>query len=364
MKILHLPFGHDGVSHYRLILPLKAMEALGAQLFEIKPDLPDEELIAATRAADVLFVRLSDLNAYRIMEQARAINPTIAIVGDTDDDLTDITPLNNGFATMGQYEVQTDKGEFIWKHGHNKFNLHSNWRNLVDYKWSLRCADIVTTTTPRLRERLLEHNDVVAIAPNGLNEADFPRLDIKHPGVRILWSGGSSHFEDLMMVKPALKELLERHSDVELHIVGQRFGAFIKDMPRTFYHPWVHPNGNGFRLATIGCDIGICPLEDRPFNHAKSSIKYYEYSALGLATVASDTPPYSDDITPTRGALAKPEEFGTKLEELIADPIKRSSVAREARKYVLNTHTMNKLGKVWLEIFETAAKAKKEENGS
>jgi spore maturation protein CgeB len=35
-------------------------------------------------------------------------------------------------------------------------------------------------------------------------------------------------------------------------------------------------------------DIGICHVEDNYFNKCKSSIKYAEYSAMGIPTVASN----------------------------------------------------------------------------
>ena len=37
---------------------------------------------------------------------------------------------------------------------------------------------------------------------------------------------------------------------------------------------------------------GLAPLEDTPFNRAKSDLKFLEYSALGLPTVASRVTPY------------------------------------------------------------------------
>jgi glycosyltransferase involved in cell wall biosynthesis len=39
-------------------------------------------------------------------------------------------------------------------------------------------------------------------------------------------------------------------------------------------------------------DIGIAPLRDTPFNHAKSDIKVLEYSASGIPWIASDLPAY------------------------------------------------------------------------
>lgn len=364
MTILHFPFANDGCTHYRIKLPLLELERRGHTLIEINPKMPDAALTEAVKRADVWFMRASDSGLIPLIGMVRQFNPKLAIVMDTDDDLFDVTPLNNSYSTVGQTEVQNSDGTFIWQDGKQGFDLRRNWHWLVDYRWTLRQADVVTTTTDHLKERLEEHNDLVAVIPNALNLEDFPKLSLPHKGTRIVWSGGSSHFEDLWMVKPALTQLLETYPDVELHLAGQTFKAITKDMPKgqVFTHPWVHPTGHGFRLATLGCDIGIAPVVDNRFNHAKSSIKYYEYSALGLATVASNTLPYSDDVQGERGVLADPQHFYDALVELVNDPIKRASLAREAYGYVSRHRTMTQTGKDWEQLFEAAARQKQEAN--
>jgi hypothetical protein len=39
-------------------------------------------------------------------------------------------------------------------------------------------------------------------------------------------------------------------------------------------------------------EVGVAPLSDMPFNHAKSDIKLLEYSASGIPWVGSDLPAY------------------------------------------------------------------------
>jgi hypothetical protein len=59
----------------------------------------------------------------------------------------------------------------------------------------------------------------------------------------------------------------------------------------------VPTEGHGFHLATIGAHSGLAPLAANEFNQKKSCLKWYEYSTLGLAAIATKVTPYSDEIT-------------------------------------------------------------------
>lgn len=49
-------------------------------------------------------------------------------------------------------------------------------------------------------------------------------------------------------------------------------------------------------LASLALDLAVAPLEDVPFNHAKSHLRILEYGILGYPVIATD-------ITPYRGAF-------------------------------------------------------------
>lgn len=370
MKILHFPEAHDGCTWYRQTTVLRALKNLPeVETYEIKASVSDQELEQEVKSADVLFLRASNSGLAAVMAQARAMNPALAIVADTDDDLTDISPLNTAFTTMGQYEVNFPNGKPMHQHGLRDFDLRKNWHRLVDYRWHLREADVVTTTTPRLREKLVAHNDLVAVVPNAILPADFPVLPLQTPkGItRLLWAGGSSHFEDLRMIVPDLKALLDHNPGLELHLAGQYFAAIMRELPesRVFFHPWVHPSGHGFHLATIGADIAIAPLQESPFNESKSCVKFYEYAALGWATVASNVAPYADEIRHgDTGVLADPEQFGSSIQDLIDDPLKRATIAAKGREWVTNNRDISKVVDDWVGVFTAAAKSRKEEYGA
>jgi hypothetical protein len=47
-------------------------------------------------------------------------------------------------------------------------------------------------------------------------------------------------------------------------------------------------------LASLALDVAVAPLQDNPFNRAKSNLKLLEYGWLGIPVVASDLEPYRD----------------------------------------------------------------------
>lgn len=364
LKVLHFPEAHDGCTWYRQRVWLNALKDNSSVQFRPMPqDGTQAEYIQLIKDCDVYFMRGIGASVANEVDFVRQINPKCAIVFDTDDDLFTPSPLSGAYQTIGQHEIQGPDGKMLYKHSVNGFDLHKNWLNLTHYRWCLHEADVLTTTTERLAQQLRDYNDTVAIIPNGILPEYFPEAHPQHPKgeTHLAWAGGNSHFEDLKLIQPALQELMKDKS-IHLHVIGQVFKGFTNALPeiQVHIHPWVDPTGHGFHLATIPADIGLCPLTDAEFNKAKSCIKWYEYSALGWATVASNVPPYSDEIISNQnGLLASPEQWIQAIKVLVNDPIQRSNMATNAREWVLKNRNAHELAKDWLEVLTAAAEARK-----
>jgi len=366
MNILVLqPHKADGSSWYRVeqfakkagVLKLAAVEFLNFGM--------SEELMARqVDAADIFFIRPSEasITSLRQISQLKIKKPVVA---DIDDGFDNINPYSNSYRSLGTQNVQLEDGKFLWEDGESGFRIVANMNRIDACKTSMEEVDAVMTTTFELKEYAEKFNKNVVVIPNAIDEALFPQIKLQRDkNIRILWSGGSSHYEDLVEIKPSIKKLMERYPNLEFHMAGQVFNGIFKDLPenRCKGYPWVSADGQGFRMATIGADIGICPITDNTFNRLKSSVKYYEYSTLGLPTVAKGIPPYSDDISDGVNGLLynTPEEFEKKLEELINDPIKRITLADNARRYVLENRNLEEIVKDWVSFLEGCVNAFKQ----
>lgn len=99
-------------------------------------------------------------------------------------------------------------------------------------------------------------------------------------------------------------------------------------------------------------DIGIVPLNNIPFNYAKSGIKGLEYTAAGVPFIASYSPEYQYLNELGIGRIAStPEEWIANLDEL-QDQRKRKEEIDKSYENMLQTQTMEVRGHEWNEVMQ------------
>jgi glycosyltransferase involved in cell wall biosynthesis len=365
IKIITTPLQDNGQAWFRLTQWATYLRDHDLALVShLSMKMPLNEMIELIGAHDVFFVRFISGDVRQLIEQVRRAHPQVAIVFDDDDDARNVSPFNESYDTWGLDEVQLPDGTILWQQGKAGFNKYRNRMQLVDYEGAAEMADIVTTTTKRLKASLERLNDAVAIIPNAVDFArypDLPQLRANTTRIKLLWAGSASHYEDVMSIQPALKRVLEARPDIELHTVGTTFKGFTKDLPESqvIHHPWVPVEAHGFHLATIGAHIGLAPLVDNEFNRNKSALKWYEYTALGIPTIASNVAPYSDEIKhDTNGLLADATTFDKAIIALADDPIRRTALAQTAGDNVEDNNSIAVVAKLWLDVLQSVMVAK------
>ena len=98
-------------------------------------------------------------------------------------------------------------------------------------------------------------------------------------------------------------------------------------------------------------DIGLVPLSDIPFNHAKSCIKGLEYASAGIPFVAAATPEYEYLASTGVGRVARtPEDWVRNLTELL-DYRTRKREAAENRRIVQELHSIQAREPEWQALF-------------
>ena len=123
------------------------------------------------------------------------------------------------------------------------------------------------------------------------------------------------------------------------------------EIPRKFHMRWVILKDFRYwtsikeypqRLKSMKFDIGLAPLRDRQFNRCKSNLKYLEYSALRIPTVASYVEPYKD----TRSLFARSEsEWIAQIEKLIKFDELRFQLGEASYNHVREEFNIEKIGK-------------------
>lgn len=348
------PEARDGCSHYRINQFAGAAKRRGlAEVTFMSDAMPEEDIAEAIKTADVYLMRLHD-HSETIVKELRQQPTPKPIILDIDDRYEDLNPFSDHYGYLGTNEIQLTGGQMLWKDGERGFSVKENTARLESFKRVMRSVDGIIVTTFKLAEYAREYNPNVVVIPNAIDPELFPEVRHQKDGksIKIVWSGGSSHFEDLIEIQPGLKAIMETYPQVEYHHVGQYFKGFVKDLPqnRVKLHRWASPDGHGFRMACIGADIAIAPLKDIVFNEYKSSVKFYEYAALGIPTIARNMEPYTDDIREGETGMfySSPAEFKEKLEELINDPMLRVKLGENGKKYVRDKRDLYAVTEDWV----------------
>ena len=229
-----------------------------------------------------------------------------------------------------------------------KGNYDAGVRN---YGYMLENCDGAITSTNQLQEELYKYqskvllnrnlasDDLIAISSQYIK--DYSQTsDIVKIGY---FSGSISHNENFELIKPAIKQLLTKYSNVQLHIVG------ILDIPqdmKPFENQIVtHDYVDWDKLPALisDVDINLAPLVDSIFNRAKSEIKWIEAALVKVPTVASKIGAFSDAIVDGEtGLLATDDQWFEKLEALVLYPELRQKIAEAAYRAVLENCTLSK----------------------
>jgi glycosyltransferase involved in cell wall biosynthesis len=220
-----------------------------------------------------------------------------------------------------------------------KLNLVEN----VDwYRKIIEQSDGVITSTPFLRDKMLEWNDNVGLQTNYVNTAQFRNVSefVSDDPIRKLvvgWMGSTAHRSgDLEILKPFANKVAKF---ARFHHTGDikapNIPRFHKEMGLSAgvvsTSPFLPPHSlqDGFLF-----NVGIVPLTDIPFNHAKSYIKGLEYAAAGIPFVASWSPQYEELVeTHGIGLLArKPSEYVSLLGDLLDHDYRKEQAASVRQK--------------------------------
>jgi len=226
----------------------------------------------------------------------------------------------------------------------------------------LRLADLVTVSTPALAARIAPLRADAVVVANALDEriwgdplwgdppAPRPRLA---PPVRLLCMGTATHEADFALIAPALARLVDQFgARIAIEVIGVTARAALPEGVVRLAPPGTvasYPAFVQWLRAQPGWDIGLAPLADSAFNACKSPIKLLDYAALGLATVASDTPAY-------RAALAEGGGLGVAnteaawcdaLSRLIRRPEVRGAQAAAGRAWLQARGTLAARAAEW-----------------
>ena len=251
------------------------------------------------------------------------------IVIESDDDLFHVMEKNPAF---------------------NYYADHRNRQHLEIFSEALELADAVTVATEPLKASYSRFNDNIYVIPNCLDEEvlHWQRRQASIPIVG--WQGGSSHEEDLRVVRGLINELCQKRDDFSFVVSGMKPQGFKK---LVFRKP-VPPDSRLLHYNLFNdFAIGICPLAKTHFNECKSDLKFLEYGSLGIPSVASKFEPYKTIKHGQTGFLARNSDDWRKyITMLLDDEELRLKIGKAAKEYIASQRTIQDNIWRWAEIYQ------------
>jgi len=373
LKISFIPTEVSGVNFYRCWQPAEALRAKGydvavlwysSRMFirdnwelglmddNYAPKIIKDIEMACFWADVVVWMAVHNELSWALWQNMRLKYPNKKFIMEIDDNLLSIPSYNAAFE--------------VYNHGNpmTQFAVEQ-----------MRKSDALVVSTPGLKEIYSEFADKVYIIENVIDARIWPEANKPKRTINIGWVGGATHTEDLETVKDVIFQILAKHKNVNF--------VCLHGVPHFFKH-LSHCRANNRPLETPPCiecgghpqiewspefasikkypkwvggfkfHIGIAPLVDNNFNRGKSNLRWLEYSALGIPTVASNVGHFKETLRDGEtGFLVNSEnEWFNALERLLDDPGLRDNIGKNARREVMKNWCPKRTAEKYLSVFE------------
>jgi glycosyltransferase involved in cell wall biosynthesis len=296
-----------------------------------------------------------------LQELVIAVNPTVMIFCRYSGPHSEaLIALANQLSVVTLYFIDDDLLNVPKELGQKKFEFHNHPLRLSAVKGLLRDSDLIYCSNARLKQRLA---NLPGLLINGkLVAAEiFCAAEVIAPAEKreCLTIGymGFDHAHDFSIAVPAIVKILQTHPLVKFELFGkipkppelEVFGQRILELaPVESYEAFLHA------LATRKWDIGIAPLAKTEFNLAKNINKWIEYSAAGVATVASVGLIYDECCADQCGILCDDSQWFESLEALVTNPELRFSLVLNAQRRLAQEYSIDRLTDQLLSVFNQA----------
>jgi len=218
-------------------------------------------------------------------------------------------------------------------------------------------VDAVLAATAHLAETLKPLNSKVAVTPNGIELSAWPNVTHAQDRVRVIgFAGLASHQDDLEMLRPALNKLSGTFAKEKIRFVclGCRPPWLSETLPGAEILEAYSAKAYSLYLNGMNLDIALAPLAISEYNLSRSALKFWEYSAAGAVTIASNVGPFTTAIQNERTGLlvdSDPESWVRAISGLIRNHELRRRI-RESARLSLATNDVSRTAPALLAALE------------
>lgn len=320
-----VPDPTDGTSWYRAANPLGHIKTNAHKYKSIENLIVDfsvySEISWATLSQfDILFLQRPMSDAHiKIMTKAKQMN--IPVWVDYDDDLFSVPKDSSAHEYYSTAEV------------HERI------------KWLIKNADVLSVTTPHLKEKLSTLNKNIFVVPNAINVSGLikrrPNKDNLDKNNLIIWRGSRTHTVDVLSVANQIIEFHDENKDTIFEFIGDRLAlvtAHMKD-DQFIHTKWMDILDYHQHILSRTPKAVIVPLMMNEFNKSKSNIAWLEASYAGALTIAPDLPEWRK---PGVFTYSTQEQFKHALDQVMSlDEVSYLNFIDQAWNYIEKNLTLD-----------------------
>ena len=228
-------------------------------------------------------------------------------------------------------------------------NTHGKQNTIESRDYLLENVDLVWASTPYLKQKLSqkypEQTFIIGGYPIYLESYiqyqkslinRYFRFTAK-PSTEIIFGymGSKGHQQDLEMITPSIIKILENFPKTRFEIFGTismperltQLGDRVKSHKViTNYQKFLE------YLYHLNWSFGLAPLIDSDFNHCKTPVKFLEYTACNIPTLASNSLVYNQFSDNQEIMLADENQWYGKMQDMIGNSTVTLNLLKNAKK--------------------------------
>ena len=309
-KVYGMARGHDGGGFYRITSPLNALNDAGYIQSSFSYKNYTASYITRTKPDIIVYQTPMHDNHLVFLEYIKTYFPEITLIFEIDDLLTNI-PINN----KSFYNQYKDSHKRIQK--------------------ALRLCDKMVVSTKPLKDAFSKYIDDIRIVPNCLSHHVWGSLVSEKntsSKLRVGWAGSIFHTGDLEIIQQLVVDYKDRVDWVFMGMCPAGMENIIE------YHPGVSLDAYPQKLASLNLDLALVPLENNPFNEAKSNLRLLEFGILAWPVICTDIYPYQE--APVTRVKNRYKDWVKALESKISNPELLLSEGELLKKWVLDNYML------------------------
>lgn len=190
--------------------------------------------------------------------------------------------------------VDYDDDVFNVPEDNQVFDYYNREDIIASVKACFNLADIVTVSTPALRDSILTHcpDAKITVIPNAIDDKRFKFKRDHKRDKSILMRGAGSHGKDWGQYEEELVRWFNSHPDWTLQVMGFT-PHWLNQIKNIKCYEFLDIPHYFELLETLNPSLMLVPLEDTLFNRSKSNCSQLEGLIAGAPCFASDLPEFA-----------------------------------------------------------------------